>query len=71
MFPRYPDDMPRKLQEDEDTVSMQVKLPSTLKRQALELSQAEGDGDLSSWIRGLIRREWKRYEAEKPAPKRR
>lgn len=35
---------------------IEVRMTADLKRQATAVAQAEGDGDLSSWLRGLIRK---------------
>ena len=47
--------MPRKLGDDDETVKVEIKMPGTLKGEAVHAAQREGDGDLSSWVRGLIR----------------
>lgn len=39
---------------------IQVRLPVELKKQAKKLAKHDGDGDLSSWIRELIRAAWKK-----------
>jgi hypothetical protein len=54
--------MPAKLAADEDTVSVEFKLPASLKSKALTMARLSGDGDLSSWLRELIRCEWKRQD---------
>jgi hypothetical protein len=55
--------MPQKLDQDE-TVVLQIKLPISLKGKAQRMATAEGDGDLSSWVRRLVHREWKRFEGD-------
>jgi hypothetical protein len=49
--------MPARLDKSEDTVRIDLKLPRSLKAKAVEMASHD-DGDLASWLRGLIRREW-------------
>jgi hypothetical protein len=52
--------VPKRLSKNEETAKIDLKLPLSLKRAAEEAASLDGDGDLSSWLRGLIRRETKR-----------
>lgn len=47
----------------EETVKVEFKLPSSLKSQAVTMASKSADGDLSGWLRDLIRREWKKWSA--------
>lgn len=60
--------MPKRL-ADEATTKIEIKLPVSLKRMAEEAARLEGDGDVSSWLRGLIRREARRLGLEKEPAK--
>jgi len=51
--------MARRLSDDGSTVTLQVKMPAQLKAQAKSLARVRGDGDLSAFVRDLIRREWR------------
>jgi len=63
----YGSDVPPKLDASEETVKVEIRMPVSLRQHAAELAKAEGDGDLSSWFRGLVRKEWKRYnEGRRP-----
>jgi hypothetical protein len=65
----------KKLSPQEPTQKIELLLPASLKRQAKEAAQLDGDGDLSSWLRALIRAEVRRLgirpaeAAEVPRPR--
>lgn len=50
--------MARRLAKGEETVKLEIKLPSSLKKKAISMATGTGDGDVASWLRELIRREW-------------
>lgn len=39
----------------EETQKIELRVPAALKRQAESAARQHGDGDVSSWVRGLIR----------------
>lgn len=39
----------------EETQKIELRVPAALKRQAESAAREHGDGDVSSWVRGLIR----------------
>lgn len=57
--------MSKKLSTDEKTVTVQIRMPEGLRDHAAEIADVEGDGDISSYIRILLKREWLRYSDEK------
>lgn len=57
--------MPPSLSPGEKSVTIQVKLPPSLKKIAVRMAQEDGDGDLSGWIRNLIRAAAKAKETPK------
>lgn len=61
--------MPKRLSKGEETAKIDLKLPVSLKRAAEAAAEADGDGDVSSWLRGLIRRETKRLGIGEPPSK--
>lgn len=55
--------MPRRLQDDEETVRVELKMPKSLKAKAQAMACAgDGDGDLASYMRGLLKRAWREHE---------
>lgn len=50
--------MPRRLAKGEETEKLEIKLPASLKAKAVTMAAGHGDGDVASWLRELIRREW-------------
>lgn len=55
--------MPRRLQDDEETVRVEVKMPKSLRAKALTMaSSGDRDGDLASFMRWLIKRAWREHE---------
>jgi hypothetical protein len=52
--------VPKRLSKNEETAKIELKLPVSLKRAAVEAAAIDGDGDVSGWVRSLIRREVKR-----------
>lgn len=52
-----------KLSKSEDTVRVELKMSHGLKAKALDMAaHGDGDGNLSSWLRSLIRREWEKFQ---------
>lgn len=59
--------MPGRLAKGEITAKVEFKLPSGLKAKAVLMASKVGDGDLSGWLRELVRREWEKWtENQKP-----
>jgi hypothetical protein len=56
--------MPKRLALSERTVKMEVRLPVSLKREAERLAKPEHEGNVSFWIRAMIRRESLRCSVE-------
>lgn len=59
--------MPKKLAAGEVTDKVEVRMPASLKKAAGEAARIHGDGDVSGWVRGLIRAELARLGLM-PAP---
>lgn len=59
-------DAMKRLQFGEPTQKIEVKVPGSLKRQAQQAATIHGDGDVASWVRGLMRRELKALGIEDP-----
>lgn len=57
--------MPKRLAQGEDTVKLEVKLPSSLKKQAVTMAADHGDGDVAAWLRALIRNEWAKWKQKR------
>lgn len=56
--------MARRLAKGEETVKLEIKLPSSLKKKVVTMAAGTGDGDVASWLRELIRREWTKTRVE-------
>jgi hypothetical protein len=64
--------MPRRLSldgADGDRVLVQINLPAELKRRAAELAGDRCEGNLSLFIRTLIREEWDRRHPRRRHPR--
>jgi hypothetical protein len=61
-------DAMKRLQFGEPTQKIEVKVPGSLKRQAQQAATLHGDGDVASWVRGLMRKELKALGIEDPGP---
>lgn len=54
--------MPSKLNTADETVKLELRLPSSLKAKVELMAANQGDGDVSAWARELFRRAWTRYQ---------
>ena len=55
--------MPSRLAAGEKTVKLQVALPASLMRKISVMAKGFADGNVSSWLREVVRREWRRKRA--------
>lgn len=46
-------------------VRIEFKVPVLLKTKVEQLAREQGDGDVSSWLRMLINREWREFKRRK------
>lgn len=60
--------MPPKLNHEEPTVKIEVKMGESLKEQVKIAARLHGDGDVANWVRSLLRAEVKRLGIETPEP---
>lgn len=56
--------VPKKLSKTHKSVHVQIVFPADLKGQMVEMAEKLGDGDVSSWVRGLVREQWKNYQKD-------
>lgn len=52
--------MPKKLAPGEVTDKVEIRMPASLKQAAENAARVHGDGDISSWVRALMRAELNR-----------
>lgn len=46
------------------SVTVQLKMPTSLRQKIRELAAAEGDGDVSHWIRRMAHERWESLKTE-------
>ncbi len=57
--------MPPQLKKNEETASIQLKIPMSLKRKVSKMAKPEHDGNVSRWLRALIEESWQDFRKVK------